>query len=193
MYSILLMLFMVLASIKTVRNNKPMTVSVIIPAFNEEKTVAHVVSVVKSLPYIGEVVVVDDGSMDQTSKFAEEAGAKVIYHMKNRGKGAAIKTGFKNSKGDIVVFLDADLKNLTQAQVRNIVDPILNGEADVTKTKFKREAGRVTELTAKPLLKFFFPEIKFDQPLSGQFAAKRIILEQNQTRRRLRCGCWYRS
>ncbi|UTB33788.1 MAG: glycosyltransferase [Methanobacterium sp. ERen5] len=178
MYSILLMLFMVLASIKTVRNNKPMTVSVIIPAFNEEKTVAHVVSVVKSLPYIGEVVVVDDGSMDQTSKFAEEAGAKVIYHMKNRGKGAAIKTGFKNSKGDIVVFLDADLKNLTQAQVRNIVDPILNGEADVTKTKFKREAGRVTELTAKPLLKFFFPEIKFDQPLSGQFAAKRSFLNK---------------
>ena len=178
MYSILLMLFMVLASIKTVRNNKPMTVSVIIPAFNEEKTVAHVVSVVKSLPYIGEVVVVDDGSMDQTSKFAEEAGAKVIYHMKNRGKGAAIKTGFKNSKGDIVVFLDADLKNLTQSQVRNIVDPILNGEADVTKTKFKREAGRVTELTAKPLLKFFFPEIKFDQPLSGQFAAKRSFLNK---------------
>jgi glycosyltransferase involved in cell wall biosynthesis len=172
------MLFMVLASIKTVRNNKPMTVSVIIPAFNEEKTVAHVVSVVKSLPYIGEIVVVDDGSMDQTSKFAEEAGAKVIYHMKNRGKGAAIKTGFKNSKGDIVVFLDADLKNLTQSQVRNIVDPILNGEADVTKTKFKREAGRVTELTAKPLLKFFFPEIKFDQPLSGQFAAKRSFLNK---------------
>lgn len=178
MYSILLMLFMVLASIRTVRNNKPMTVSVIIPAFNEEKTVAHVVSVVKSLPYIGEIVVVDDGSMDQTSKFAEEAGAKVIHHMKNRGKGAAIKTGFKNSKGDIVVFLDADLKNLTQSQVRNIVDPILNGEADVTKTKFKREAGRVTELTAKPLLKFFFPEIKFDQPLSGQFAAKRSFLNK---------------
>jgi glycosyltransferase involved in cell wall biosynthesis len=172
------MLFMVLASIKTVRNNKPMTVSVIIPAFNEEKTVAHVVSVVKSLPYIGEVLVVDDGSMDQTSKFAEEAGAKVIHHIKNRGKGAAIKTGFKNSKGDIVVFLDADLKNLTQTQVRNIVDPILNGEADVTKTKFKREGGRVTELTAKPLLKFFFPEIKFDQPLSGQFAAKRSFLNK---------------
>lgn len=178
MYSILLMLFMVLASIKTVRNNKPMTVSVIIPAFNEEKTVAHVVNVVKSLKYIGEIVVVDDGSTDQTSKFAEEAGAKVIHHMKNRGKGAAIKTGFKNSKGDIVVFLDADLKNLTQSQVRNIVDPIMNGEADVTKTKFKREAGRVTELTAKPLLKFFFPEIKYDQPLSGQFAAKRSFLNK---------------
>ena len=178
MYSILLMLFMVLASIKTVRHNKPMSVSVIIPAFNEEKTVAHVVNVVKSLKYIGEIVVVDDGSTDQTSKFAEEAGARVIHHIKNRGKGAAIKTGFKNSNGDIVVFLDADLKNLTQSQVRNIIEPIMNGEADVTKTKFKREAGRVTELTAKPLLKFFFPEIKYDQPLSGQFAAKRSFLNK---------------
>jgi len=177
-YSILLMLFMVLASIKTVRHNKPMSVSVIIPAFNEEKTVAHVVNVVKSLKYIGEIVVVDDGSTDQTSKFAEEAGARVIHHIKNRGKGAAIKTGFKNSNGDIVVFLDADLKNLTQSQVRNIIEPIMNGEADVTKTKFKREAGRVTELTAKPLLKFFFPEIKYDQPLSGQFAAKRSFLNK---------------
>ena len=78
-----------------------------------------------------------------------------------------------------MVFLDADLKNLTQTQVRNIVDPILNGEADVTKTKFKRQAGRVTELTAKPLLKFFFPEIKFDQPLSGPVCSEKIILEQN--------------
>ncbi len=172
------MLFLLLASIKPVRNNRKMTVSVIIPAYNEEKTVAHVVKVVKSLDNIREVVVVDDGSMDQTSKFAEEAGAIVIHHMKNRGKGAAIKTGFKNSKGDIVVFLDADLKNLTKAQVSNIIDPIMSGEADVTKTKFKREAGRVTELTAKPLLKFFFPEIKFDQPLSGQFAAKRSFLNK---------------
>ena len=172
------MLFLLLASIKTTGNHKNMSVSVIIPAFNEEKTVSHVVKVVRSLNYIKEVIVVDDGSMDQTARIAGEAGATVIHHMKNRGKGAAIKTGFKNSKGDIVVFLDADLINLTKSQVSNIIDPIMSGEADVTKTKFKREAGRVTELTAKPLLNFFFPEIKFDQPLSGQFAAKRSFLNK---------------
>jgi len=177
-YSIILMLFLLLASIKTTGNHKNMSVSVIIPAFNEEKTVSHVVKVVRSLNYIKEVIVVDDGSMDQTARIAEEAGATVIHHMKNRGKGAAIKTGFKNSKGDIVVFLDADLINLTKSQVSNIIDPIMSGEADVTKTKFKREAGRVTELTAKPLLNFFFPEIKFDQPLSGQFADKRSFLNK---------------
>jgi glycosyltransferase involved in cell wall biosynthesis len=151
---------------------------VIIPAYNEEKTVANVVKVVKSLNYIREVIVVDDGSTDQTAKLAVKAGATVISHLKNRGKGAAIKTGFNNSKGDIVVFLDADLHNLTRSQVDNIIKPIMSGEADITKTKFKREAGRVTELTAKPLLNFFFPEIKFDQPLSGQFAAKRSFLNK---------------
>lgn len=175
---IILMLFLLLASVKTVGNHKNLTVSVIIPAYNEEKTVAHVVKVVRSLKYIKEVIVVNDGSMDQTAKVAAESGATVITHMKNRGKGAAIKTGFKNSKGDIVVFLDADLQNLTPFQVENIINPIMSGEADITKTKFKREAGRVTELTAKPLLNFFFPEIKFDQPLSGQFAAKRSFLNK---------------
>jgi glucosyl-3-phosphoglycerate synthase len=173
-----MMFIVLLASIKTTGNNKNMSVSVIIPAYNEEKTVSHVVKVVKSLNYITEVIVVDDGSTDQTAIMASDAGATIINHMKNRGKGAAIKTGFKNSKGDIVVFLDADIKNLTKAQVDNIIKPIMNGEADITKTKFKREAGRVTELTAKPLLNFFFPEIKFDQPLSGQFAAKRSFLNK---------------
>jgi glucosyl-3-phosphoglycerate synthase len=173
-----MMFIVLLASIKTTGNNKNLSVSVIIPAYNEEKTVSHVVKVVKSLNYITEVIVVDDGSTDQTSIMASDAGATIINHVKNRGKGAAIKTGFKNSKGDIVVFLDADIKNLTKTQVDNIIKPIMNGEADITKTKFKREAGRVTELTAKPLLNFFFPEIKFDQPLSGQFAAKRSFLNK---------------
>jgi glucosyl-3-phosphoglycerate synthase len=175
---IITMLFLLLSSIKTIGNPKKLTVSVIIPAYNEEETVANVVKVVKSLNYIKEVIVVDDGSTDRTAQFALDAGAMVINHPKNKGKGAAIKTGFKNSKGDIVVFLDADLHNLTKSQVNNIITPIMSGEADITKTKFKREAGRVTELTAKPLLNFFFPEIKFDQPLSGQFAAKRSFLNK---------------
>jgi glycosyltransferase involved in cell wall biosynthesis len=157
-----------------------MTVSVIIPAYNEEKNVSSVVKAVKSLNYVDEIIVVNDGSLDATEKIAKEAGAAVISHTKNRGKGAAIETGFKNSKGDIVVFLDADLQKLVPKQVDKMIKPILNGEADVTKTKFKREAGRVTELTAKPLLSFFFPEIKFEQPLSGQFAAKRSFLNNIQ-------------
>ncbi|HMK53553.1 MAG TPA: glycosyltransferase [Methanobacteriaceae archaeon] len=174
---IILIFVLIIASVKKRAEKNEMTVSVIIPAFNEYKTVSKVVEVVKSLKYVEEIIVVDDGSTDGTADVAREAGATVISHVKNRGKGAAIKTGFNNSKGDIAVFLDADIQNLTTQKVEKIIKPILSGEADVTKTKFKREAGRVTELTAKPLLNFFFPEIKFEQPLSGQFAAKRSFLK----------------
>ena len=171
---------MIISSVKTMSSKNSMTVSVIIPAYNEEKTVANVIKTVKSLNYIDEIIVVNDGSVDNTEQTAKEAGATVLSHTKNRGKGAAIKTGFKNSKGDIVLFLDADLQELVPNQVDKMIRPILNGETDVIKTKFKREAGRVTELTAKPLLNFFFPEIKFEQPLSGQFAAKRSFLKSIQ-------------
>ncbi|MFU2192650.1 MAG: Glucosyl-3-phosphoglycerate synthase [Firmicutes bacterium ADurb.Bin419] len=177
---IILLIVMIISSVKTMRSKNSMTVSVIIPAYNEEKTVANVIKTVKSLNYIDEIIVVNDGSVDSTEQTAKEAGATVLSHTKNRGKGAAIKTGFKNSKGDIVLFLDADLQELVPNQVDKMIRPILNGETDVIKTKFKREAGRVTELTAKPLLNFFFPEIKFEQPLSGQFAAKRSFLKSIQ-------------
>ncbi|MDD3753250.1 MAG: glycosyltransferase [Methanobacterium sp.] len=177
---IILLVVIIIASVKTMSSKNSMTVSVIIPAYNEEKTVANVIKTVKSLNYIDEIIVVNDGSADTTEQTAKEAGATVLSHTKNRGKGAAIKTGFKNSKGDIVLFLDADLQELVPIQVDKMIRPILNGEADVIKTKFKREAGRVTELTAKPLLNFFFPEIKFEQPLSGQFAAKRSFLKNIQ-------------
>ena len=177
---IILLFVLIIASVKTRSSKKPMTVSVILPAYNEEKTVASVIKTVQALNYVDEIIVVNDGSLDATEQVAKEAGATVISHTKNRGKGAAIKTGFKNSKGDVVVFMDADLQKLVPKQVDKMIQPILNGEADVTKTKFKREAGRVTELTAKPLLSFFFPEIRFEQPLSGQFAAKRSFLNNIQ-------------
>lgn len=177
---IILLFVLIIASVKTRSSKKPMTVSVILPAYNEEKTVASVIKTVQALNYVDEIIVVNDGSLDATEQVAKEAGATVISHTKNRGKGAAIKTGFKNSKGDVVVFMDADLQKLAPKQVDKMIQPILNGEADVTKTKFKREAGRVTELTAKPLLSFFFPEIRFEQPLSGQFAAKRSFLNNIQ-------------
>jgi glucosyl-3-phosphoglycerate synthase len=179
-YWIILLFVLFIASVKPRSSKKPMTVSVILPAYNEEKTVDSVIKTVKALNYVAEIIVVNDGSLDATEQVAKEAGATVISHTKNRGKGAAIKTGFKNSKGDIVVFIDADLQKLAPKQVDKMIQPILNGEADVTKTKFKREAGRVTELTAKPLLSFFFPEIRFEQPLSGQFAAKRSFLSNIQ-------------
>ncbi|MBZ9570458.1 glycosyltransferase [Methanobrevibacter sp. TMH8] len=159
-------------------NNTSNSVSIIIPAYNEEATVSKVVGVAKELPYVNEVIVVDDGSYDKTVEEAKFAGADVISHASNQGKGSAIKTGFRHSKGDIIAFIDADIYNLTQEKIDMIIRPILEGRTDITKTKFVRESGRVTELTAKPLLKFFFPEINFKQPLSGQFAGKRSVLNK---------------
>ena len=166
-----------LASIKSTTDSKK-SVSVVIPAYNEEATVAQVVSVARTLDYVDEVIVVDDGSSDRTVEEAEGAGATVISHITNEGKGSAIKTGFKNSHGDIVAFIDADISNFTSSKIDKIIRPILEDKTDITKTKFARESGRVTELTAKPLLSFFFPELNYEQPLSGQFAGKRSALNK---------------
>ena len=174
---LVVILVFLLASIKTTKNSNK-SVSIVIPAYNEEATVAEVVSVARKLSYVDEVIVVDDGSTDRTVEEAESAGATVISHIMNEGKGSAIKTGFKNSHGDIVAFIDADVSNFTSEKIDKIIRPILEDRTDITKTKFARESGRVTELTAKPLLGFFFPELNYEQPLSGQFAGKRSALNK---------------
>ena len=174
---LVVILVFLLASIKTTKNPIK-SVSIVIPAYNEEATVAKVVSVARKLSYVDEVIVVDDGSTDRTVEEAEGAGATVISHIMNEGKGSAIKTGFKYSHGDIVAFIDADVSNFTSEKIDKIIRPILEDRTDITKTKFARESGRVTELTAKPLLGFFFPELKYEQPLSGQFAGKRSALNK---------------
>ena len=174
---LVVILVFLLASIKTTKVSDK-SVSIVIPAYNEEATVAKVVSVARKLSYVDEVIVVDDGSTDRTVEEAENAGATVISHIMNEGKGSAIKTGFKNSHGDIVAFIDADVSNFTSEKIDKIIRPILEDKTDITKTKFARESGRVTELTAKPLLGFFFPELNYEQPLSGQFAGKRSALNK---------------
>ena len=178
MYWFLLILTFLLASIKTEKPKKYQKVSVIIPAYNEEDTVAKVVEVIKKVSFVDEVIVVNDGSSDRTTEEAEKAGAIVITHEVNKGKGEALYTGYKEAECDIIAFIDADIYNLTSKKVEAMIKPILDGEAEITKTKFARESGRVTELTAKPLLNFFFPEISFEQPLSGQFAARKETLKK---------------
>jgi glycosyltransferase involved in cell wall biosynthesis len=167
-----------LAGIKTEKPKKYQKVSVIIPAYNEEETVAKVIEVVKKVSFVDEIIVVNDGSSDNTEKEATEAGAIVINHETNKGKGEALYTGYKEAECDIIAFIDADIFNLTSAKVEAMIKPILDGKTDITKTKFSRASGRVTELTAKPLLNFFFPEISFEQPLSGQFAARKEVLKK---------------
>lgn len=107
-------------------------VSVIIPAFNEEKTVASVIRACKESSYVNEVIVVDDGSIDNTSKVALKEGAKVLKEDVNKGKAYAMLRGCNRAKGEIILFLDADLIGLTSSHVNDLIEPVINGEADST-------------------------------------------------------------
>lgn len=104
-------------------------VVVIIPAYNEEKALADVIG--KTLDYVDEVIVVDDGSSDKTSEVAVEAGARVIKHSVNLGKGEALKSGFKAIEGDsIIITIDGDGQH-NPNEIPDLVRPIIEDSADL--------------------------------------------------------------
>lgn len=94
-----------------------MTVSALIPAFNEEKTVGNVVDVLKHCERIDEIIVINDGSSDNTSKIAKSHGVHVIDLEQNIGKGGAICRGLQVVNGDIILILDADLIGLKRTML----------------------------------------------------------------------------
>lgn len=152
-------------------------VTVVIPVLNEAKTIARLVRLGLADPRVLEVIVVDDGSIDGTPDIAAAAGATVMMSSL-LGKGASMQDGVGEARGDVILFLDGDLTEITSDVVTNMVTPIFEGHADLVKAKFSRDAGRVTVLTAKPLLSSFFPELShFDQPLGGIVAARKAILD----------------
>ena len=145
-------------------------VSVIIPAYNEEKTIGQVIDKVRESTIQTEIIVVNNCSTDRTEELAKQKGAKTIY-CGNRGKGYAMEEGLKHATGNIVMFIDGDLGIYINDIISLMVNPIIEKKADFTKSAFSREGGRVTELVAKPLLELLFPNIKsFEQPLSGIIA-----------------------
>lgn len=152
--------------------------SVIIPAFNEQKCIKKVIKLVKKNENVDEIIVVDNNSTDETAEIARNEGVKVLF-CKEQGKGYAIEMGLKEAKNEIVVFIDADINNYSEDLIQTLSEPIVNDEADFVKSMFERTGGRVTELVAKPLLDIMFPEIyKFSQPLSGMIAGKKSILSK---------------
>lgn len=153
-------------------------ISVIIPALNEGNTIRQVVTLALNSPKVTEVIVVDDKSMDNTVDEAIKAGASVITSTKI-GKGASMKDGVMTVKNEIIVFLDADITTYQENTIELLTKTLINNEADFVKSYFTRQAGRVTELVAKPLLSILYPSFpNFQQPLSGMIAGKRSFFEK---------------
>lgn len=159
----------------------PPLVSACLPARDEEATVGTIVARIGRLDAVDEILVVDDGSVDGTAAAAARAGARVVPSW-GTGKGAAMRTAVAAARGDVLVFCDADLVDFDPSWVTALLAPLLGGPGDVgfVKATYERagEGGRVTELVARPLISLLFPELAgFDQPLAGEIAARRSVLE----------------
>ncbi|MEU9186885.1 glucosyl-3-phosphoglycerate synthase [Streptomyces sp. NPDC048484] len=176
------------------------TVSVVLPALNEEETVGEIVAVIRrelmtaKVPLVDEIVVIDSGSTDRTSEVAAAAGARVVHRddilpriPAVPGKGEVLWRSLLVTSGDIVCFIDADLKEFSSDFVSGIVGPLLTDPGvDLVKAMYDRplgqvagQGGRVTELMARPLLNMHWPRLAgFVQPLGGEYAARRSLLEQ---------------
>jgi glucosyl-3-phosphoglycerate synthase len=180
-----------------------LSVSLCIPTLNEAATIGATVrrlhsALCREVPLLDEVAVIDSGSTDQTLELAADAGASVyraadiLPEMGHYcGKGENLWKALYQLTGDIVIFLDADVTNMHPRFVTGLVGPLLrHPEVGYVKSFYERFSrhpgeicfpggGRVTEILIRPLFSFYFPELTaFIQPLSGEYAARRTVLEQ---------------
>ena len=170
------------------------TVSVCIPCRNEAETIGDLVHMISDAlvgTLVDELIVLDDGSIDGTAEVATEAGATVVpvdyvhfFHGSAHGKGNALWASLVASKGDIVVWCDGDLTSFTPEWIVRLVIPLLlDDQLGLVKASYERPShlgggGRTTELVARPLLSLFFPELaEMQQPLAGEYAGRRTMLE----------------
>ncbi|GAA2707306.1 MULTISPECIES: glucosyl-3-phosphoglycerate synthase [Streptomyces] len=176
------------------------TVSVVLPALNEEATVGAIAATIRrelmtdAVPLVDELVVLDSGSTDRTAAEAAAAGARVVHRDEVLpripalpGKGEVLWRSLLVTTGDVVCFVDADLRDFSATFVSGIVGPLLTDpEVQFVKGMYDRplgeapgQGGRVTELVARPLLNLHWPQLAgFVQPLGGEYAARRSLLER---------------
>jgi len=143
-----------------------MKASIIIPAYNEEKNISPVLEAVKSLQDVYEILVVNDGSIDNTSEVVRSYGIRVLDMPENCGKSSAMRSGLEATSEQVVLFLDADLIGLEPRHVDDLIFPVSAGIADMTVGVFTSGRG-ITDL-AQRLTPF----------LSGQRGLRRDILNE---------------
>jgi glucosyl-3-phosphoglycerate synthase len=168
------------------------TVSVVVPAQNEAATVGAVCDVVRrsgaeGARFVDELIVVNDHSQDDTATVAQRHGARVIDLEGQSGKGEAMAAGLAASNGSMVIFLDADVTTTTSDDVLRLAQPLLEDpNIALVKPYYRRPyldmptgGGRVTELTARPILSLLFPGLgEVRQPLAGETAGRRELFDE---------------
>ena len=190
------------ARLAETKRQQASTVSVVLPALDEERTVGSIVAAIRSdllerHGLVDEILVVDSGSTDRTARVARAAGARVVHAdavLPDRGsvpgKGEALWKALYATHGDLVVFVDSDLLTFTPQYVVGLLGPLLRDPTvGYVKALYDRPlntvdgvvptgGGRVTEMVARPLLGALWPHLAgFVQPLSGEYAGRRELLE----------------
>ena len=186
------------------KEKKNLKISLCLPTLNEEKTIAKEIIILKSelmtrYPLLDEIVVVDSGSEDKTTEIAQAYGAdvydaaKILPHLEPyKGKGENLWKALYITKGDIIIYLDADIKNIHHRFAYGLLGPLLlyddikfvkafyDRPISIGKNKMRPTGGgRVTELVIRPLFSLFFPELtQLIQPLSGEYAGLREVFER---------------
>ena len=192
-----------IARLVKAKNRKGLKISLCLPTLNEEKTIAKEIVILKSElmtrhRLLDEIVVIDSGSTDNTVQVARSFGADVYDAAqllpelaRYRGKGENLWKALYIAKGDVIVYLDADIKNIHHRFAYGLLGPLLLGEGikfskafydrpiSIGKNKVRPTGGgRVTELVVRPLFSLFFPELtQIIQPLSGEYAGYRELFE----------------
>ena len=189
-----------LLMLKRARN---LSISLALPALNEEETVGKVIKTVKralmdTVPLLDEIVLIDSDSTDRTRDIAAELGIPVFIHQQllpeygaRRGKGEALWKSLLVTHGDIILWIDTDIVNIQPHFVYGLIGPLLlRPEIQLVKGFYQRPlrvgnklqasgGGRVTELTARPLLNLLYPELSgLIQPLAGEYGGRRSALEK---------------
>jgi len=192
-----------LARLTALKEKQGVTVSLVLPALNEEETIGPIVrravrEMQERYPLLDEILVMDSASTDATREIAAAEGARVLQHPdvlqqygSFAGKGEALWKSLYETTGEIVVWADTDVRNWHHRMVYGTLGPLLmEPRLQYVKGYYQRPiveggllkeggGGRVTELVARPLINLFFPELSgMIQPLSGEYAARRSLLEQ---------------